>query len=293
MIRPLLRSILLTGFISLLTLTAAWAEDAKPAKILFFTKSARFEHAVIAQKDGQPSFAEKILAGMGAKGNFTITTTKDGGAMTPENLAKYDALMFFTSGDLCQAEQKDKSVPMTPEGKAAFIQAVKNGLPFICVHNALKTFDGAKGDTIDPYNEMLGGIGIGHGKIQMGKNIAVDTKFPGFEGLTDGIAISEEWYSSKNFAPDIHVLLVQDPAGMKDGLYQRPPWPATWARMYGQGRVFVTGMGHLEETWTNPVFQSVLNGGIQWALGRVKADITPNLDTAAPKYAELPQTGKK
>jgi len=262
------------------------AEDAKPAKILFFTKSARFEHAVIAQKDGKPSFAEKILTEMGAKGNFTITTTKDGGAMTPENLAKYDLLMFFTSGDLTQEKQKDGSAPMTPEGKAAFIAAVKNGLPFICVHNGLKTFDATPEP--EPYVAMLGGIGIAHGKIQMGKNIAVDTKFPGFEDLKDGISITEEWYANKNYAPDIHVLLVQDPAGMKDGLYQRPPYPATWARMYGKGRVFVTGMGHLEETWTNPVFQSVLNGGIQWALGRVQADLTPNLETVAPKYAELP-----
>lgn len=197
----------------------AHAEDAKPAgpgavkpaKILFFTKSARFEHSVIAQKNGAPSFAEKILADLGAKGNFTITTTKDGGAMTPENLAKYDLLMFYTSGDLTQEKQKDNSPPMTAEGKAAFIAAVKNGLPFVCVHNGLKTFDGSK--TIDPYVEMLGGEGIGHGKIQMGKNICVDTKFPGFENLADGIAINEEWYSNKNFAPDIHVLLVQDPRG--------------------------------------------------------------------------------
>ena len=275
------------------------AEDAKPAvqaavkpaRILFFTKSARFEHSVIAQKNGAPSFAEKILTDMGAKGNFTITTTKDGGAMTPENLAKYDLLMFFTSGDLTQEKQKDNSPPMTPEGKAAFIAAVKNGLPFVCVHNGLKTFDGSK--TIDPYVEMLGGEGIGHGKIQMGKNICVDTKFPGFEGLADGISINEEWYSNKNFAPDIHVLLVQDPAGMKDGVYQRPPYPASWARIFGKGRVFVTSMGHLEETWSSPVFQTLLNGGIQWALGRVEADIRPNLETAAPKYAELPATGKK
>ncbi len=288
--RLVLRSMVCSLFICV---ALVCAEDAKPAKILFFTKSARFEHTVIAQKDGKPSFAEKILAEMGIKGNFTITTTKDGGAMTAENLAKYDALMFYTSGDLCQAQQKDGSPPMTPEGKAAFIAAVKNGLPFICIHNGLKTFDTTKGDEIDPYNEMLGGIGIGHGKIQMGKNICVDLKFPGMENLKDGLAINEEWYSNKNFSNDIHVLLVQDPAGMKDGLYQRPPYPAAWARMYGKGRVFVVGMGHLEATWTNPVFQAVLNGGIQWAVGRVAVDLTPNLETAAPKYAELPQTGKK
>ncbi len=78
---------------------------------------------------------------------------------------------------------------------------------------------------------------------------------------------------------------------MTDGVYIRPPYPASWARMFGKGRVYVTGIGHKPETWANPAFRTLLNGGIQWALGRVQADITPNLETVTPKYAELP--GKK
>ncbi len=168
------------------------AEDKEPAKILFFTKSQRFEHDVIAQKNGQPSLCEKVLDEMGVAGNFKITTTKDGGAITAENLAKYDAIMFFTSGDLTAEPSKDKSPPMTKEGKAALIDAVKNGKPFICVHNGLKTFDAGKdGEPLDPYVEMLGGIGIGHGKIQVAKNTCVDTKFPGCAELQNGIEISE------------------------------------------------------------------------------------------------------
>jgi hypothetical protein len=34
-------------------------------------------------------------------------------------------------------------------------------------------------------------------------------------------------------------------------------------------------------------------GGVQWAFGDVEADVTPNLETAAPKAAELPQEKKK
>jgi type 1 glutamine amidotransferase len=282
------RTLFVLSIASLAGLFCATAEDAKaPATILFFTKSTRFEHSVVAQKNGAPSFAENILADMGIKGNFKIVTSKDGGAMTPENIAKYDALMFYTSGDLTLEKSVDHSPPMTKEGKAALIDAVKNGKPFICVHNGLATFD--KGKEIDPYIEMLGGESMGHGKIQPGINNCVDTKFPGCEKLQDGIAITEEWYSIKNFAKDIHVILVQDPAGMVDSLYKRPPYPATWARVFGKGRVFVTSLGHREETWTHPVFQTLLNGGIQWALGRVDADVAPNLDSAAPKYGEWPQ----
>ncbi|MEI6862357.1 MAG: ThuA domain-containing protein, partial [Verrucomicrobiota bacterium] len=63
--------------------------------------------------------------------------------------------------------------------------------------------------------------------------------------------------------------------------------PSTWARMQGKGRVFYTSMGHRDDVWTNPAFQSVLLGGINWATGRVDADVTPNLDKVAPKANEL------
>jgi hypothetical protein len=47
-------------------------------------------------------------------------------------------------------------------------------------------------------------------------------------------------------------------------------------------------MGHREDVWTNPVFQSVLMGGINWAVGNVEADVTPNLEKAAPEANVLP-----
>ena len=68
--------------------------------------------------------------------------------------------------------------------------------------------------------------------------------------------LDEEWYTEKNFSPDIHVLLVQDTTGMKGTDYARPPFPSTWARLHGTGRVFYTTMGHREGTCgTIPCFK--------------------------------------
>ena len=78
---------------ALLACPNAQAGDA-PKKILFFSKSAGFEHDMIKEKDGQPSEAQKILADLGAKNNFEFTFTKDGSVFTPENLAKYGAFFF-------------------------------------------------------------------------------------------------------------------------------------------------------------------------------------------------------
>ena len=69
---------------------------------------------------------------------------------------------------------------------------------------------------------------------------------------------------------------------MEGSMYQRPPYPATWARKHGKGRVFYTSMGHREDVWTNPIFQDILTGGVSWAVGNVEADVTPNFGTAAP-----------
>ena len=70
--------------------------------------------------------------------------------------------------------------------------------------------------------------------------------------------------------------------------YQRPPYPATWARQHGQGRVFYTSMGHRDDVWSNPMFQGILLGGLAWAAGAVGANVTPNLKEVTPQCSELP-----
>jgi type 1 glutamine amidotransferase len=270
-------------FLSLAPLTHA---AAQPKRILFFTKSQRSEHSVIKREGDRPSFAESILGKMAFTNNWMIETSKDGRIFNAENLTKYDALIFYSNGTLTEPGL-DSSPPMTGEGKAALIDAVKNGKPLIAVHTALTTFNRKPGK-IDPYLEMLGGEGITHNAQQKARNSCVDTKFPGFEDLESGVELFEEWYSIKNFARDLHVILVQETKGMSGNYYQRASYPATWARLYGKGRVFVTSLGHREDVWTNPVFQRILLGGISWGLGLVDADITPNIDSVTPHHAELP-----
>jgi type 1 glutamine amidotransferase len=92
----------------------------------------------------------------------------------------------------------------------------------------------------------------------------VDPTFPGLKGQTD-FTLHEEWYSLKNFQPDLHVILVQDTEGMRGPSYQRPNFPATWARMHGKGRVFYTSLGHPAD-FDDPAFRKLLLNGICWTL---------------------------
>ena len=132
---------------------------------------------------------------------------------------------------------------------------------------------------------------ITHGstpRLQAANLIVEDAKFPGLEGVTSPVSLTEEWYSLKDFAPDLHVILALDTAGMKGEPYQRAPYPATWARMHGKGRVFYTAIGDRPENFSNAFFLNLLGGGIRWSIGDAKASLTKNLAQATPGYAEIP-----
>jgi uncharacterized protein len=286
------------------SISTSHAAEAAKKKVLFFTKSSGFEHSVISWKTGQPSHAEKVLLELGAKNGWEFSFSKDGSLFTPEYLAQFDALFFYTTGNLCE-RGTDGQPPMSPAGKQALLDAVKNGKGFVGTHSASDTFhtnnESKKGPdryvdhgpNADPYIQMIGGEFIKHGAQQKSRMRAADSAFPGFARVRDGFDLHEEWYSLKEFAPDMHVLLVQETEGMKGLEYARGPYPATWTRMHGKGRVFYTSMGHREDVWTNPIFQEILTGGLTWAMGGEPAKISPNLLQAAPRARELPPFPKK
>ena len=189
---------------------------------------------------------------------------------------------------------------MSPAGKQALLDYVAGGGGFIGSHSASDTFHTANedkkgperyanhGKDADPYVRMLGAEFIRHGKQQTAKMRCVDPKFPGMEKATDGFEMMEEWYSLKDFGDDLHVLLVQETGTMEGSDYQRPPYPATWVRRHGQGRVFYTSMGHRDDVWANPTFQEILTGGIRFALGAATADVTPNIQQVTPEALKNP-----
>ena len=277
----------------------AASASAAPKKILFFSKSSGFEHSVISWKTGQPSYAEKILLELGAKNGWEFTFSKDGSKFGKDYLAQFDAVFFYTTGDLC-APGTDGQPPMSAEGKQALFDYVRGGRGFIGTHSASDTFhtdnEAVKGperyvnhgEKADAYVRFIGAEFIKHGAQQEAKSTVIDPKFPGFEKAGADFSFQEEWYSLKDFSPDIHVLTVMDAPAMKGVEYQRPPYPNTWARKEGQGRVWYTSMGHRDDVWTNPIFQNILIGGVRWALGEVQADVPPNLKNAAPEAMTNP-----
>jgi len=268
------------AFIGLSAFPFGWAAaaDKKKQKVLYFTRSAGFEHGAVKRKGDELSFSEKILIELGKKAGFDVECTKDGRVFDGD-LDQYDCLAFYTSGDLTRPN-RNQTPPMSPEGKQKLLDAIAAGKGFVGFHAATDSF---RSGGIDPYIAMIGGEFCGHGAQQEATVRVTAPKFPGTENLGPSLTLREEWYAFKKLADDLHVILVQETEGMTGGLYQRPPYPATWARMHNKGRVFYTSFGHRDDVWTNPKVQAVMLGGIAWAMGNVDADVTPNIDKVTPK----------
>jgi len=274
--------------------------------VLVFTKSSGFEHDVVKTTGGKPSIVEQAVSSLGKEHGFDVTASKDGRIFDSKDFWKHAAVFFFTTGDLTSVGT-DKNPAMSPQGKQSLLNAIHEGLGFIGVHAASDTFHTqpdpqdnsnryvAHREQSDPYLRMLGGEFITHGstpRLQTTNLIVNDPRFPGLEGVSSPVKFNDEWYSLKDFRPDLHVILTLDTKEMTGEPYQRAPYPMTWARMDGRGRVFYTAIGDRPENWLSPFFLNLLGGGIRWTIGAATASLDHNLMQAAPGYAEIPPAPK-
>jgi type 1 glutamine amidotransferase len=271
------------------------AAAPKRKRLLVYTRSQGFQHDVVKVVKDHPSIVDSVWTLLGSKHGFDVECTKDGRVFVPEMLAKFDAFFFMTTGDLTNEKSEDGSPPMPKEGKKALLDAIAGGKGFIGSHCASDTFHSpGKADenqsaaTMDPYIAMLGGEFISHGDQQNATMQVADARFPGMPAASD-FTLLEEWYSLKNFSPDLHVILVNETSRMRNWQYERAAFPATWARMHGRGRVFYTSMGHRDDMWTNPLFQEVMTGAFKWVTGQAEADLTPNMSVVTPQAMTLPK----
>lgn len=279
---------------------------SQPLRVLFFSKSSGWEHDVIKRsEDGGMSHTEKVLAKLGTERDMAFSFSKDGSKFSPKCLAGFDVIFFYTSGNL-ERRGTDGNPPMSAAGKAALLNWIAEGGGFVAVHagsDCFHTYEAYEGnppkdkrgnryrllgEASDPYIKMLGGEFINHGPQQVAKAKVINPLFPGMHDLGAHIEVMEEWYSLKEFGADNHVLLVMETAGMEGSDYDRPNYPLAWAKSYGEGRVWFNALGHREDVWDARYFQTMLAGGLDWAGGRVDAEIPENLWETAPEADVMP-----
>ena len=183
------------------------------------------------------------------------------------NLNDFDAVLFYTGGDLEMDDQK----------KADFLSFIHDdGKGFVGVHSATITF------THWPaFGEMIGGYFDEHPWGTFDAPIVVeDPDFPGMGQFPRAFIFTDEIYQVKDFSREKSRVLMRLDAGKLDLNNPRVhradrDFAVTWAKMYGKGRVYYSTLGHREESWDRPDIQKMYTEAIKWSLGLVDADVTP------------------
>jgi type 1 glutamine amidotransferase len=227
---------------------AALAQD-RPSRVLYFTHSAGYRHDVIPA-------SREILKRIGETApRFEVAASEDVSVFTAENLHRFDAVMFFTTGEL----------PMSDLGKQALMDFVRDGGGFLGVHSATDTFY-----QWPEYGRLIGGYFDQHPWRQEVRIIA-DRFDPLVMFIGPSLVLADEIYQIRDFAGGSHVVLRLDPSSVdlsRDNVHRHPyGWPLAWTRSYGRGRVFYTALGHEETVWRDARFQTLLHNAVQWATG--------------------------
>ena len=183
------------------------------------------------------------------------------------NLNDFDAVLFFTSGEL----------ELDVQQKADLLSFVHDdGKGFIGVHSASITFT-----EWPEYGDMIGGYFDEHPWGTFDAPIIVeDQSFPGMQQWPRSFVLRDEIYQIKNYSRDkVRILMRLDPSklDLANPRVHRSDhdFAVTWAKMYGKGRVYYSCLGHVKENWDNPQFQKMYAEAIKWSMGMLDADTTP------------------
>jgi uncharacterized protein len=251
-------------------LTARAEASTGKKRLLLITESKGFVHSVVKRTkkpirgdlDGyldryELCLVEKTFVELAKKYPFfEVDFTQDSRTfINDQNLKKYDAVFFYTTGEL----------PLTDAQKSDLLGFVRSGKGFGGSHCATDTFYKWK-----DYGELIGGYFDGHPWHQKIRVVVEDKDHPSTKHLGDSFEITDEIYQFKApYARDkLHVLLRLDMDSVtKAGKRQDKDNALAWVHDYGKGRVFYTALGHREEVWNDPRFQEHIIGGLRYMFG--------------------------
>ncbi len=258
---------LLPVLIGLLLATAAFGQEKK-RNLLFIGQSKGYQHEAVS-----PAMVTLYNLGR-SSGLWNTYFRTDCTAITKKplkwgakNLNSFDAVVFFTDGDL----------DMDDAQKADLLSFIRDdGKGFIGIHSATITFL-----SWPDYGKMIGGYYDGHPWGEFAAPLVVeDSAFPGMSHLSSNFTMKDEIYQIRDFTrDDVRVLLRLD-AGKVDlarkGVHRGDSgFPVIWARDYGKGRVLYNGLGHTLEVWDRPEIQRMWLEMVKWSMGLIPGDATP------------------
>jgi uncharacterized protein len=198
----------------------------------------------------------------------TQLITKKKLASNAKTLDYFDAIVFYTTGEL----------PLDEEQKASLLSFVHDdGKGFVGIHSAIDTFF-----TWPEFAVLTGAWFDQHPWGQFQAPIIVeDPNFPAMRAFPREFVIHDEIYqASKEFSRDkVRVLARLDES--KINLNQKgvnrtdKDFAVAWVKNYGKGRVFYSTFGHRQDALDRGDVQAMYREAVKWAMRLVDGDATP------------------
>ena len=133
-------------------------------------------------------------------------------------------------------------------------------IPAVVIHCSMHSY---RALTADPWREFLGVTTRRHTPAH---NVGVTftaRDHPVAQGLpATWTTPTDELYVIEKFWPGATAI------GTAVSPEDHQTYPVAWVHEYGGARVFGTTLGHGNETWADPVFQTLLVNGMKWAMAK-------------------------
>ncbi len=195
----------------------------------------------------------------------TVTVTEDSSILADAaRMSGFDALVFNT--------MRVRELTLTEGEQAGMKDYIRSGNGFVCIH-----ISGCVPETWPEYQQITGGgwvLGTSfhppYGKFTV--NVS-QPSHPGVEGVSD-FETNDELYMGIDYQDGNDVFLsadheewINDQGGQDAVRVPGGTFPLGWTRSYGDGKVFVTLLGHDGLSFETAEFQKIVLNGISWAGG--------------------------
>lgn len=219
---------------------------AQNASVLVFSKTEGFRHGSIAT-------GLNLIQDLGAANGFAVDSTEDAADFNMLTLALYDAVVFLsTTGDV-----------LNPTQQSAFESYIQSGGGWVGIHAATDCEYGWPW-----YGGLIGGDAWfqNHPSIQTATLDIADPLDPSTSHYPASFSLQDEWYNFQNDPSAVVNVLVTIDETSYNGGTMGASHPISWSHTYDGGRAWYTAMGHRDQTFEDPDFQTHLLGGIEFAV---------------------------
>ena len=241
-----------------------------PPRVLVFSKTKGWKHSSIP-------FADAAIQKLGKDNGFAVDTTKNAAYFIDDSLKHYHAVVFNnTTRNVLNAEQQ-----------AAFERYIQAGGGYVGIHSAADT------EYEWPwYGKLMGAFFSSHphnSNIRAATINVTDKNHISTKGLPDHWERKDEWYNYRSFYPGIKVLAYLDENTYEGGT-NGANHPIAWYHEFDGGRAFYTASGHVDSSYTEPLYLEHLLGGIKYAMGNGVLDYRKSYSVVTPEENRFVKT---